>query len=147
MSSDPVCAGCVDVCVGGFGPGGVAKAFLPRRIRTRTSPRSRGAATGRTTKGRTTKGRPLKEEPRGDAKELLKAGGELPLPQKAVVPPKADNHGRFPLWRVAGMVLNAGLFVFSFYRLLYKTQAHEKLRISSPGVLRVVLLTVPDRKD
>jgi hypothetical protein len=63
------------------------------------------------------------------------------------VPPKADNHGRFPLWRVAGMVLNAGLFVFSFYRLLYKTQAHEKLRISSPGALRVVLLTVPDRKE
>jgi hypothetical protein len=46
------------------------------------------------------------------------------------------------------MVLNAGLFVFSFYRLLYKTQAHEKLRISSPGAaLRVVLLTVPDRKE
>jgi hypothetical protein len=45
------------------------------------------------------------------------------------------------------MVLKAGLFVFSFYRLLYKTQAHEKLRVSSPGALRVVLLTVPDRKE
>ena len=45
------------------------------------------------------------------------------------------------------MVLNAGLFVFSFYRLLYKTQAHEKLRVSSPGALRVVLLTVPDRNE
>jgi hypothetical protein len=45
------------------------------------------------------------------------------------------------------MVLNAGLFVFSFYRLLYKIQAHEKLRVSSPGALRVVLLTVPDMKE
>jgi hypothetical protein len=64
------------------------------------------------------KGGPPEEEPPGDAKELLKAGGDLPSPQRSATPPEADNGGRFPLWRVAGMVLSAGILVFSLYRLI-----------------------------
>ena len=61
------------------------------------------------------------KEPPGDAKELLKAGGDLPSPQESATPPEADNGGRFPLWRVAGMVLSAGVFAFALYRLLGTT--------------------------
>jgi hypothetical protein len=92
-----LCAGCIDGSVGGFGPGVRAKAFPPPDSDSGLPPGAREMP-----KGGPPKGGLLKEEPRGDAKELLKAGGGLPLPQKAVVPPKADNHGRFPIWRVVG---------------------------------------------
>ena len=93
-----LCAGCIDGCVGGLAPRGDSKGLLPPPDSdSGLPPEARELP-----KGGPPKGRLLKEEPRGDAKELLKAGGDLPLPQKAVVPPKADNHGRFPIWRVAG---------------------------------------------
>jgi hypothetical protein len=63
-------------------------------------------------------GGPPKEEPPGDAKELLKAGGDLPTPQEPATSSEAEAGGRFPLWRVAGMVLSAGVFGFALYRLL-----------------------------
>ncbi len=76
---------------------------------------------GGTAKGGPPKGGPPEEEPPGDAKELLKAGGDLPSPQESATPPEADNGGRFPLWRVAGMVLSASVFAFALYRLLGTT--------------------------
>ena len=78
---------------------------------------------GESPKGGPPKGGPpgdAKELP-GDAKELLKAGGDLPSPQESATPPEADNGGRFPFWRVAGMILSAGVFGFALYRLLGRT--------------------------
>jgi hypothetical protein len=69
-------------------------------------------------KGGPPKGGPPEEEPPGDAKELLKAGGDLPTPQEPATPPEAEAGGRFPLWRVAGMILSGGVFVLALYRLL-----------------------------
>ena len=57
---------------------------------------------------------PPKEQPKQD-KVLLKAGGDLPVPQEAAA---AADDGGFPSWRVAGMALSAGLFVFAVYRLI-----------------------------
>ncbi len=56
-----------------------------------------------------------KEQPEQN-KELLKAGGDLPLPQEPST--TADAGGGFPLWRVTGMILSAGVFVFAVYRLV-----------------------------
>ncbi len=60
-------------------------------------------------------------EPPGDDKELLEAGGDLPSPQESATSSEADNGGRFPLWRVAGIVLSAGVFGFALYRLVHRT--------------------------
>jgi hypothetical protein len=76
---------------------------------------------GEPPKGGPPKGGFPKGGPPGDAKELLEAGGDLPSPQKSATPPEADNGGRFPLWRVAGMSLSAGVFAFALYRLLHRT--------------------------
>jgi hypothetical protein len=86
---------------------------------------------GETPKGGPPKGGPPKggppkdgspnEEPPGAEKELLRAGGDLPPPQRSAAPLEADNGGRFPLWWVVGMVLSAGVFVLSLYRLLRRT--------------------------
>ena len=57
----------------------------------------------------------------GDDKELLEAGGDLPSPQESATLPEADNGGRFPLWRVAGMILSTGVFGFALYPLVART--------------------------
>ena len=77
-----------------------------------------GPTKGGLPKGGLPKEGPPKGEPPGDAKELLKAGGDLPSPLRSATPPEANNGGRFPLWRVAGMVLSAGVFGFALYRLI-----------------------------
>lgn len=46
---------------------------------------------------------------------LLEAGGELPLPQQSNTDKASDNEGRFPLWRIAGMILSAGVFALAGY--------------------------------
>ena len=137
-----LCAGCVDGCVGGFGPGVIAKAFPPARFRPGASPRSQGAAEGRTTKGRIAEGRAA----RGCKRAAESGRGPAPASESSRATQGRQSR-TLPHMEGGWMVLKAGLFVFSFYRLLYKTQAHEKLRVSSPGALRVVLLTVPDRKE
>lgn len=76
---------------------------------------------GEAPKGGPPKDVPPNEEPPGDAKELLKAGGDLPPPQRSATPLEADNGGRFPLWRVVGIILSAGVFVISLYQLLLRT--------------------------
>ena len=55
-------------------------------------------------------------------KELLEAGGNLPLPQRSDAGEVSGDSERVPLWRVAGMILSAGVFVFSLYRLLNTLQ-------------------------
>lgn len=57
-----------------------------------------------------------KEQPKQD-RELLEAGGDLPLPQRSEAG-DVDDGGRFPLWRVAGMILSVGVFVFAVHRLI-----------------------------
>ncbi len=54
-----------------------------------------------------------KDQPPEQNKELLKAGGDLPVPQEPTK--KQPSTERFPLWRVSGMVLSAGVFVFAVY--------------------------------
>jgi hypothetical protein len=71
--------------------------------------------------GEPPKGGPPKGGPPGDDKELLEAGGDLPSPQESATSPEADSGGRFPLWRVAGIVLSAGVFGFALYRLVHRT--------------------------
>ncbi len=44
---------------------------------------------------------------------LLEAGGDLPPPQQPDEQP--DDETRFPAWRIAGMILSAGVFAFAGY--------------------------------
>jgi hypothetical protein len=46
---------------------------------------------------------------------LLEAGGDLPLPQQSNTDYPSGDDKRFPLWRVAGMILSAGVFAFAGY--------------------------------
>ncbi len=54
-----------------------------------------------------------KDQPPEQNKELLKAGGDLPVSQEPTK--KQSSTERFPLWRVSGMVLSASIFVFAVY--------------------------------
>jgi hypothetical protein len=85
------------------------------------APSKEGPPEGKTQKGQ------LPEKPQNDRppenkaennKELLEAGGDLPTRQGTDAGEVSEDSGRFPLWRVAGMILSAGVFVFSVYRLL-----------------------------
>ena len=89
------------------------------------APSKEGPPEGKTQKGQ------LPEKPQNDRppenkaennKELLEAGGDLPPRQGTDAGEVSEDSGRFPLWRVAGMILSAGVFVFSVYRLLNTSQ-------------------------
>ena len=89
------------------------------------APSKEGPPEGKTQKGQ------LPEKPQNDRppenkaennKELLEAGGDLPPRQGTDAGEVSEDSGRFPLWRVAGMILSAGVFVFSAYRLLNTSQ-------------------------
>ena len=90
------------------------------------APSKEGPPEGKTQKGQ------LPEKPQNDDrppenkaennKELLEAGGDLPTRQGTDAGEVSEDSGRFPLWRVAGMILSAGVFVFSVYRLLNTSQ-------------------------
>ena len=89
------------------------------------APSKEGPPEGKTQKGQ------LPEKPQNDRppenkaennKELLEAGGDLPPRQGTDAGEVSEDRGRFPLWRVAGMILSAGVFVFSVYRLLNTSQ-------------------------
>ena len=97
----------------------MTKTFLPRQIRTRGFPPESGSRQREGRQGEGCQGDD-KELP-GDDKELLEAGGDLPSPQGSATLPEADNGGRFPLWRVAGMILSTGVFGFALYRLVART--------------------------
>jgi hypothetical protein len=56
--------------------------------------------------------------PSEDDDVLLEAGGDLPLPQQSNTDNASGNDGRFPLWRIAGMILSAGVFAFAGYLAL-----------------------------
>ena len=60
-------------------------------------------------------GLPERESP-GDDKELLKAGGNLPLPHRSEAPEVPADGGGFSLWRVSGLMLSGGVLVFAVYR-------------------------------
>jgi hypothetical protein len=53
--------------------------------------------------------------PPGDFDILLEAGGDLPLPQQTNTDNPSGDDERFPVWRVAGMILSAGVFAFAGY--------------------------------
>ena len=53
--------------------------------------------------------------PSEDDDVLLEAGGDLPLPQQSNTDNPSGDHERFPLWRIAGMILSAGVFEFAGY--------------------------------
>ena len=60
-------------------------------------------------------GEPPDREPPDKDEKLLEAGGDLPLPQQFNTDNASGNDGRFPLWRIAGMILSAGVFAFAGY--------------------------------
>jgi hypothetical protein len=61
---------------------------------------------------------PDREPPDDEDEKLLDAGGDLPLPQQSTADNASDSaDSRFPLWRVAGMILSASVFVWAGYRI------------------------------
>jgi hypothetical protein len=93
------------------------------------APSKEGPPEGKTQKGQLPE-KPQNDRPQNDRplenkaenKELLEAGGNLPTRQGTDAGEVSGDSGRFPLWRVAGMILSAGVFVFSLYRLLNTSQ-------------------------
>ena len=94
------------------------------------APSKEGPPEGKTQKGQLPE-KPQNDRPQNDRppenkaennKELLEAGGDLPTRQGTDAGEVSSDSGRFPLWRVAGMILSAGVFVFSVYRLLNTSQ-------------------------
>ena len=94
------------------------------------APSKEGPPEGKTQKGQLPE-KPQNDRPQNDRppenkvennKELLEAGGDLPTRQGTDAGEVSEDSGRFPLWRVAGMILSAGVFVFSVYRLLNTSQ-------------------------
>jgi hypothetical protein len=94
------------------------------------APSKEGPPEGKTQKGQLPQ-KPQNERPPENKaennKELLEAGGDLPTRQATDAGEVSDDSGRFPLWRVAGMILSAGVFVFSVYRLLNTSQQRSWL--------------------
>jgi hypothetical protein len=94
------------------------------------APSKEGPPEGKTQKGQLPQ-KPQNERPPENKaennKELLEAGGNLPTRQGTDAGEVSDDSGRFPLWRVAGMILSAGVFVFSVYRLLNTSQQRSWL--------------------
>jgi hypothetical protein len=94
------------------------------------APSKEGPPEGKTQKGQLPE-KPQNERPPENKaennKELLEAGGNLPTRQGTDAGEVSGDSGRFPLWRVAGMILSAGVFVFSLYRLLNTSQRRSWL--------------------
>ena len=86
-------------------------------VRTKEGPPN-GA---RTKEGPPNGGMPGEESP-GDDKELLEAGGDLPLPERSEAGDVPADGGGFSLWRVSGMILSGSVFVFAVYRLFLGPQ-------------------------
>jgi hypothetical protein len=95
------------------------------------APSKEGPPEGKTQKGQLPE-KPQNERPPENKaennKELLEAGGDLPTRQGTDAGEVSEDSGRFPLWRVAGMILSAGVFVFSVYRLLNTSQQRSWLQ-------------------
>ncbi len=60
---------------------------------------------------------PDREPPDNDEKKLLEAGGDLSLPQQSYTDKDSGDDSRLPLWRVAGIILSAGVFLWAAYRV------------------------------
>ena len=94
------------------------------------APSKEGPPEGKTQKGQLPQ-KPQNERPPENKaennKELLEAGGNLPTRQGTDAGEVSGDSERFPLWRVAGMILSAGVFVFSVYRLLNTSQQRSWL--------------------
>lgn len=63
------------------------------------------------------KGAVPKGEPPDNDKKLLEAGGDLSLPQQSATDNDSGNDSIFPVWRVAGIILSAGVFLWAGYRV------------------------------
>ena len=94
---------------------------LPPGVR---APSKEGPPEGKTQKGQLPQNSQKERPPENKAEnnELLEAGGDLPTRQGTDAGEVSGDSGRFHLWRVAGMILSAGVFVFSLYRLLNTPQ-------------------------
>ena len=79
-------------------------------------PTKEGPPKGGVTKERPPEGGLPEREPPGDDKELLEAGGNLPLPQRSEAGEVPADEGGLSLWRVGGMMLSGGVLVFAVYR-------------------------------
>ena len=76
-----------------------------------------GPPKGGVTKERPQEGGLTQRESPGDDRELLEAGGNLPLPHRSEAPEVPADGGGFSLWRVIGMLLSGGVLVFAVYRV------------------------------
>jgi hypothetical protein len=63
---------------------------------------------------------PSDREPPDADEKLLDAGGDLPLPPQSDAENGSGSDSRFPLWRIVGMVLSAGVFVWAGYRVFLR---------------------------
>ena len=79
-------------------------------------PTKEGPPKGGVTKERPPKGGLPEIESPGEDKELLEAGGDLPLPQRSEAGDVPADGGGFSLWRISGMILSGGVLVFAVYR-------------------------------
>ena len=99
------------------GIGDPPKGEPSKGVPTKEGPTKRGLPKEGPSKG----GLPGGESP-GDDKELLEAGGDLPLPQRSEAGDVPADGGGFSLWRVSGMILSGGVLVFAVYRLFLGPQ-------------------------
>ena len=53
--------------------------------------------------------------PRASNKELLEAGGGRAPPARSAASEASGDSGRFPFWRVAGLILSACVFGFALW--------------------------------
>ncbi len=60
---------------------------------------------------------PPDREPPDNNKKLLEAGGDLSLPQQSYTDKDSGDDSRLPLWRVARIILSAGVFLWAAYRV------------------------------
>lgn len=79
-------------------------------------PTKEGPPKAGVTQERPPKGGLPERESSGDDKELLEAGGDLPMPQRSETADVPADGGGFSLWRISGMILSGGVLVFAVYR-------------------------------
>jgi hypothetical protein len=106
-----------------FDPGSPAEFGVPNGV-------PKGEPKGAVPKGAVPKGEPPDREPPDNQppdreppdndKKLLEAGGDLSLPQQSYTDNDKGDDSRFPLWRVAGIILSAGLFLWAGYRVFWR---------------------------
>ena len=67
--------------------------------------------------------------PRASNKKLLEAGGGRSPPSRSAASEASGDSGRFPFWRVAGLILSACVFGFALGFALYRLHSTLQRRL------------------